>query len=515
MLSADKLVVVVSLLGIVGCGGGGSSSRRSTGAPVSSGSSAPTSTAGSVAPSVTATAVTPTAPEILGIRWPAAREDDLIRIRGEGFDTAPNGVTVYFAGGVNALVTALSQFELELRVPFGATSGDVVVESLGLRSSPHPFTVWGRRGGNPAADDHGDDANGATRVTLSQPTPGRTDFPRDEDWFAVDLSANQAYAVRTLDLSHGMDTILEVRDDQGSMLAINDDGPGLGFASAIDFTPTRSGTYYVMARSWQFIADSGTYAVLIQPASAQVPPSATNTAPQVTSLTTPQGVQQDAVTFSYTVVDPDNDPLDVMVGYRVWSTTATRFDPATVHVSSAPHRRVASGAVARTYTFTWDSRADVGAASGQYQLEIQLGDGRSVGPNRATAAFDLSNPAQAPTNTAPLLLSVGTPQGTQSGAVLIPYVVSDAEGDAADIEVRYMSDASQGFRTATLHLTSSATNGVSASAAGDVHSLVWDSLADLGPGSHPNVILELTAFDAQAPVSLGIGRTTGSFAVNN
>jgi len=74
----------------------------------------------------------------------------------------------------------------------------------------------------------------------------------DQDWVRVQLTAGQTYTF-TLDGSGGTpvsDTYLELRNGSGTILVQDDDGGATGLNSAITFTATASGTYYLNARSY-------------------------------------------------------------------------------------------------------------------------------------------------------------------------------------------------------------------------------------------------------------------------
>lgn len=71
--------------------------------------------------------------------------------------------------------------------------------------------------------------------------------PDDEDWISVSATAGNIYRFETLNLSSGTDTILELYNSGGTLLAANDDG-GPGLASVVDYTPDVSGTYYAKVR---------------------------------------------------------------------------------------------------------------------------------------------------------------------------------------------------------------------------------------------------------------------------
>jgi hypothetical protein len=68
----------------------------------------------------------------------------------------------------------------------------------------------------------------------------------DVDWVWFDAVANKPYRIFTSDLADGVDTlILLYSEDAARILQINDDYPGLGLASRIDFTSPVTTRYYL------------------------------------------------------------------------------------------------------------------------------------------------------------------------------------------------------------------------------------------------------------------------------
>lgn len=72
----------------------------------------------------------------------------------------------------------------------------------------------------------------------------------DEDWLWFGADAGRTYRIETSALSGGADTTLAVHHDCGSELAFNDDFPGLGLASRIDWTPSTSAFVDIRVRSF-------------------------------------------------------------------------------------------------------------------------------------------------------------------------------------------------------------------------------------------------------------------------
>src|SRR5262245_23128503 len=94
---------------------------------------------------------------------------------------------------------------------------------------------------------------------------GRFEFGGDRDWIQVTLQASVTYhfflASQFKGFEHG-DSLLQLRNTAGAVVASNDNNGGGGGNSFIQFTPTSSGTYYIDASIFnQF--DTGSYSVLM------------------------------------------------------------------------------------------------------------------------------------------------------------------------------------------------------------------------------------------------------------
>lgn len=78
---------------------------------------------------------------------------------------------------------------------------------------------------------------------------GNIDTSGDRDWYAINLVAGQSYIFRTGGIvpDGTVDTVLTLRDAGGVQLATNDDSGAESF-SAIRYTATTSGTYYLDVR---------------------------------------------------------------------------------------------------------------------------------------------------------------------------------------------------------------------------------------------------------------------------
>lgn len=73
--------------------------------------------------------------------------------------------------------------------------------------------------------------------------------PGDQDWLYFAATAGVTYRIETLNLASCSDTVLELYNSGGTLLAYNDDGGG-GWASRIDWMAPSSDTFYVRVRHY-------------------------------------------------------------------------------------------------------------------------------------------------------------------------------------------------------------------------------------------------------------------------
>jgi hypothetical protein len=101
--------------------------------------------------------------------------------------------------------------------------------------------------------------------------------PSDEDWVRVALTAGQNYNINTSALDYAADTMLELYDGNGTLLATNDD-TNESLASSILYTPVATGNYFVRVKHWNTNAGgcgtSYSIGVLAVAAPDTVPPTA-------------------------------------------------------------------------------------------------------------------------------------------------------------------------------------------------------------------------------------------------
>lgn len=82
--------------------------------------------------------------------------------------------------------------------------------------------------------------------------------PGDQDWLVFSAVGGKIYTMYTKDLSGPVDTVLTLYDSSGEFLFENDDyQPGTGLASRIDYTFSRTATYFLRVRDKRGSGGSG------------------------------------------------------------------------------------------------------------------------------------------------------------------------------------------------------------------------------------------------------------------
>jgi murein DD-endopeptidase MepM/ murein hydrolase activator NlpD len=67
----------------------------------------------------------------------------------------------------------------------------------------------------------------------------------DEDWYQFNATAGITYTAKSLNLSSGVDTLISVIDTDSVTVLASDDNSGGDFASQVEWTPTRTGIYFI------------------------------------------------------------------------------------------------------------------------------------------------------------------------------------------------------------------------------------------------------------------------------
>ena len=206
----------------------------------------------------------------------------------------------------------------------------------------------------------------------------------DVDYVSINVTAaTERYTVETSNLSGG-DTALTLYDVDGILiLATNDDKPGGGLGSRIDFIFPAPGLYYAQVRD-----SGGGYLYSYELDLVVVPP----TAPSCT-VETPLGPVFEGVTISYILIDPDENLASILVEFS--QDGGVNFVPAT-EVPGLPSEgttALVTTALGETHQFVWDSEADIGLTDqSDIQIRITPSD-LATGTSSTTTSFRVDNVA--------------------------------------------------------------------------------------------------------------------------
>lgn len=207
------------------------------------------------------------------------------------------------------------------------------------------------------------------------------------------------------------------------------------------------------------------------------------------------GTQYDDVTIYFTLKNANSYSTDITVHYRVndqddWHTCTAQTGSETEDLTTSPN--------GENHNFVWDSEADLPSEnSTTMQIKITATSG---GPNSdTTSEFTLHN------NDTPSISDLTTPQGEQSGDVLVTYTLTDPDTSYLAIEAEYTTD-SVSWNTAT---GSPKTNVEP----GSGKNFTWNSSTDLSGFYGTNVKLRLRAKDTDDDYS--DWAVTGIFTLDN
>ncbi len=183
-----------------------------------------------------------------------------------GFDLDANPYNQNFAGSVASGQTmnlppgtAVSALLSTASLTIGDTYNVYAEISNGINTRFYyavgKFTIVG--------DDHGNDASNATPVGVNSSIAGDIEVLEldDVDWFSFQAQTGYGYTFQTV-LNGLTDSVLTLYDQDGTtVIAFNNDAPGIGLASRIDWTAPSPGTYYIEVSG--FSSNTGTYSLNI------------------------------------------------------------------------------------------------------------------------------------------------------------------------------------------------------------------------------------------------------------
>jgi Ca2+-binding RTX toxin-like protein len=153
-----------------------------------------------------------------------------------------------------------------------STSGTYFVEARAYQNETGGYTLLASQVSNANDTILGSTGTNATITIGGAAQQSAIDFAGDTDWFRVTLTAGQSYAF-ALSASGSSplgDPYLELRDANGTLISIDDDGaPAAGVDSLMRFTATSSGTYYIAVRAYD--DETGSYTLTANTGPAQNP----------------------------------------------------------------------------------------------------------------------------------------------------------------------------------------------------------------------------------------------------
>ncbi|MBI2901059.1 MAG: hypothetical protein HYY17_12810 [Planctomycetes bacterium] len=308
--------------------------------------------------------------------------------------------------------------------------------------------------------------------------------------------------------------VVEFSQDGG--LTFSPATPGAGGDGASGLAASSAGVSHIFV--WNSTADIGStdqddIRIRIRPSDAAVGSAdttgnftvhnVTNVAPSVV-VVDPSSSQSGQASVEYALYDPNSDLCTLTVEYS--ADDGVTFSAATPGAGGDGTSGLASGPLGVLHVFVWNSLADIGGVTNKnVQIRIRPSDA-AVGTADTTVNFTVNN-----TSNSPPIVTVSKPSGVQSGNVTISYKLKDVNSDVCSIVVEFSQDGGLTFAPATAGLGGDGTSGLTASAPGVWHTFVWNSAADLGPGTQTDIQIRITPSDG-TPGSPG---STGNCTVSN
>ncbi|MCK5774251.1 MAG: hypothetical protein KAH57_10730, partial [Thermoplasmata archaeon] len=218
------------------------------------------------------------------------------------------------------------------------------------------------------------------------------------------------------------------------------------------------------------------------------------------SLSSPLGELTGNITIPYKIYDAESDICSVDVEY---STDNKIFYPATQGVGGDRTTSLLSSSYGVSYTYVWDSKADIGGEDHQTVYCRIVPDDGKEGFENITASFQVDN-NEVPT------LKMSDISGEYSGNIDINYLLKDVESDLIDVDVEYSTNGMD-FSMARQGIGSDGKNLLKSSPSGDVTKFVWSSSYDLDGEDASQVSVRIRPRDNDA----GIWYGSSPFQVDN
>ena len=172
-------------------------------------------------------------------------------------------LTVYDADGAAVLSDDDGGTDFNARLLFDAPyGGRYYIEAAAFGSATGTYTLAVSDASH-ISDDYAGNLSTVGRLAVGGEAVGELEIAGDLDWFAIRLEAGVPYAFylegAPTDMGTLPDPYLSLYDDLGQSVTRNDDG-GDGLNSLIEFTPDRSGIFYLEASGYADTTGSYTLA---------------------------------------------------------------------------------------------------------------------------------------------------------------------------------------------------------------------------------------------------------------
>ena len=354
---------------------------------------------------------------------------------GEDYESGANRyeLTVRASDGTNATDTIVTVNVTDLQEP-------EEVEPLVTQSEQStPQTV-----SEPAGEDFTANIFTAGRIAVGGTATGNIGRSGDRDGFAVELVAGRTYIIDLRGSPTGDGTLNDpylrgIKGPDGSRIAgvSNDDG-GEGYNSQLNFTPTESGTHYIIAGAYSGL---GAYEVEVRDVSPQTAQQETVNGPPAFGQTS----------YEFTLAENADGGTN---GVSLGAVSATDPEDSTITYSieagdSGGLFAIDSGTGALSYQGAGE---DYESGTTSYELTVRASDGGLH--SDVTVAVNVTDVAEAPAfaEGSYAFSLAENADGALFGIAVAPVVATDPDNDritysieAGDPDGLFMIDAETGL----------------------------------------------------------------------
>ena len=356
---------------------------------------------------------------------------------------------LFYVGAGEDYEAGAAQFDLTIRASDGALTADAAV-SVAITDVPEQTIVAPadpeilQSVSEPYGEDLPTNTSTIGRVAVGGTATGKIGSTGDRDGFAVELVAGRTYIIDLRGSPTGDGTLDDpylrgIKGPDGRRIAgvSNDDG-GEGYNSQLNFTPTESGTHYIIAGAYSGL---GAYEVEVRDASPQ-------TAQQET-VNGPPAFGQTSYAFSL-AENADGGANGVSLG----AVSATDPEDSTITYS------IEAGDSGGLFAIDSESGAlsyqgageDYESGAIRYELTVRAGDGSLH--SDVTVTVNVTDVAEAPAFAQPSYAFdlAENADGALFGIAVAPVVATDPDNDritysieAGDPDGLFMIDAETGL----------------------------------------------------------------------